>query len=228
MATRDNASAHPALDYDAEIEVSVPHHRLLHREVLRLVRAADPAPGSWLDTGCGTGTLVAEAWAAFPRTRFLLADPSPAMLEVARRKLAAAQDRVAFLPPAATQDLSPAEGPLDVVTAIQCHHYLGGEARAAALRRLRELLRPGGLLVVSENVRFASARAQELGRRRWIDFQIEAGRPPPAAQAHVDRLDQEFFPITVDEHLALFGRIGYRDAALFWLSHMQAGLFAFR
>jgi len=228
MAARDNASAHDAGDYDAQIEVSIPHHRLLHREVIRLVRAADPAPGVWLDTGCGTGTLVREALEAFPRTRFLLADPSPAMLAEARRKLAAALDRAAFLEPAPTQDLSLPEGQLDVATAIQCHHYLGGEARAAALRRMHGLLRPGGLLVVSENVRFASARAQELGRRRWIDFQVEAGRPPPEATAQVDRQDKEFFPITVEEHLLLLGRLGFSDAALFWLSHMQAGVFAFR
>ncbi|HVO17851.1 MAG TPA: class I SAM-dependent methyltransferase [Anaeromyxobacter sp.] len=228
MATHDNASAHAAADYDAQIEVSVPHHRLIHREVIRLVRAVDPAPGEWLDTGCGTGSLAAEAAAAFPRTRFLLADPSPGMLGEAGRKLEAARDRVAFLPPAGTGDLEPSAGPVDVLTAVQCHHYLGREARGAALERCRELLRPGGLLVVTENVRFASARAQELGRRRWIEYQIEAGRVAQAARAHVDRIDKEFFPITVDEHLALLGRLGFRDATLFWLSHMQAGVYALR
>jgi len=228
MAPSDNASAHTAADYDAQIEVSIPHHRLIHREVLRLVRAVDPAPGRWLDTGCGTGSLVAEAAAVFPRTRFLLADPSPGMLDQARQKLEAVGDRVAFLPPAGTGDLELPEGAVDVLTAIQCHHYLDREARAAALGRCRELLRPGGLLVVTENVRFASARAQEIGRRRWVEYQIEAGRAAQAARAHVDRLDREFFPITVDEHLALLGRLGFRDAVLFWLSHMQAGLFALR
>jgi hypothetical protein len=48
------------------------------------------------------------------------------------------------------------------------------------------------------------------------------------AEAHVERFDSEFFPLTVTEHLELLREAGFRTAELFWYSYMQAGVFAIR
>ena len=44
-------------------------------------------PKLWLDTGCGTGSLVEQAFDIFKETTFILADPSPEMINEAKNKL---------------------------------------------------------------------------------------------------------------------------------------------
>lgn len=226
----DNATAHAAADYDAIIERSIPYHATLHLEVLRFAAVVHPSAARWLDTGCGTGTLVARALSRFPATRFWLADPSPAMLDEARAKLAGA-DRITFLPPAGSADLAaalPADARFDVVTAVQSHHYLDRAGRRRAVAACRDRLAPGGLFVAFENVRPADDAGLALGKRYWAAYQMEMGKAPAEALAHVDRLGTEFFPITVEEHLALLREVGFGTTGLLWYSYLQAGVFGIR
>lgn len=109
-----------------------------------------PEAKYWVDTGCGTGRLVQQALASFPATHFILADPSEAMLGQARARFSNEESaRLKILPPIGSADLVSHIGKsaADVLTAIQCHHYLPGAARIAALRACYEVLKPGGLLV---------------------------------------------------------------------------------
>ena len=55
--------------YDSHINVTIPYYHTFNTEIINLVRAAGPEPALWLDTGCGTGTLVGEALQAFDRTK---------------------------------------------------------------------------------------------------------------------------------------------------------------
>jgi len=85
-----------------------------------------------MDTGCGTGFLVSKAIAEFPYTNFILVDSSEDMLDQARKKLFSyPTGRLEFLKASPTQEFSPnlKENP-DIITAIQCHHYLSRESRA--------------------------------------------------------------------------------------------------
>jgi len=101
MKRGDNETPFLASQYDDQVERTIPYIAKFHEEVLHLVRAALGDPERWLDTGCGTGTLVMKALAGFPVTQFFLADPSVAMMEQARMKLKTNDaSRVHFLPPA--------------------------------------------------------------------------------------------------------------------------------
>jgi tRNA (cmo5U34)-methyltransferase len=183
----------------------------------------------WLDTGCGTGNMVAKALPLFPSTRFLLADPSAAMLDQARVKLAAADaGRVTFLGAAGSRELALAPASCDVVTAIECHHYLDREGRRAAVGACHRLLAKGGLFICFENSRPTSARAIEIGKEYWKAYQVRKGKSRDQAEAHLQRFDREYFPITVAEHLELLRESGFGTADLFWYSYMQAGFFAIR
>jgi len=100
MATpNDNATAHPAHQYDAGVRKVIPFYDTIRSETLDLVRTIAGEPALWVDTGAGTGALVELALAAFPRTQFVLADPSEAMLGQARLRLGGAKaERVTLLP----------------------------------------------------------------------------------------------------------------------------------
>ena len=228
----DNTSAHPAALYDAEVRKVIPYYDAIQTETLDLVRSVAGEPAVWLDTGAGTGALVERALPLFPRTRFVVADPAEAMLGQARQRFAgmgaAAEGRVSVLPAVASDGL-PQVAPglrVQVVTAIMCHHYSEPEARRAAVRGCFEVLEPGGVLVVFENVECESVRGRELGLRRWGELQARQGRPAEAVAQHLARFGTELKPIRIAEHLALLRETGFSVAEVLWRAHMQAGFYA--
>ena len=230
MAPNDNTTPFLATEYDALMEKTVPFYANFHEEVFHLVHILHDTPNQWLDTGGGTGTLIMKALPLFPSTRFFLADPSAAMLEQARVKLGSVgPERVSILPATGSQDLNmELASQFDVITAIQCHHYLDREQRRAAVESCYRLLKPGGLFLTFENIRPGSERTVEIGKEYWKAYQIRKGKSCDEAQNHLERFDREYFPITVPEHLSLLQKSGFKTADLFWYSYMQAGFLAIK
>ena len=231
MNASDNATPHKAADYDVSVRQTIPFYDAIQLQTVDLVLAARPEAECWLDTGCGTGYLVELAIPYFPLTGFVLTDPSTAMLDQARRRLKNhGPDRVKFLPPIGNEDLSTCEHQVhpQVITAILCNHYLHREGRQAAIEASYRLLAKDGLFVTVENVSPATEADVVLGLERWRRFQLAQGRSPSVVADHVKRFNTEYFPITVDEHLGLLRRAGFRNVDLFWWSYMQAGFYAFK
>jgi tRNA (cmo5U34)-methyltransferase len=228
MSSRnDNTTPHRAEEYDAKVRQTIPEYDAIHRDAIDLVRTVRPDVSLWLDTGCGTGHLAELAVPAFPKCSFLLADPSEAMLALARKKLARHWDRVRFLDPADTSAVSMDRAP-DVITAIQSHHYLDRQGRQRATAHCYDLLGPGGLYVTFENTSPETGEGIRLGLERWKRFLVDSGRSVAEAESHAKRFGTEYFPIMVEEHLALLRGAGFRVVELFRFSYMQAGFYAIK
>jgi tRNA (cmo5U34)-methyltransferase len=230
MSHRDNTTPHSAAEYNANICRIMPCYEFLHREAIDLVATVMPQPAIWLDTGCGTGRLAELALPLFAKTRFVLADPSPAMLEEARKRLqGVAPERLSFVH-AGTSDVRPDHlgGTPDVITAIMCHHYAQPQERRDMTRVCHDLLAPGGVYVPFENIRPDSPEATRIGLERWKRFQRAQGRDGSAVEQHAGRFGVEYFPITIREHVQLLQDCGFRTVQLLWFSYMQAGLYAIK
>ncbi len=112
--------------------------------------AAGPSPGlRVLDVGAGTGTLALRALERWPASTIVISDAAAGMIEFALRRTEAARatdsdvGRSEFvIGPAA--DLPLADESIDV--AISSFVLQLVPDRAAALREIRRVLRPGGLL----------------------------------------------------------------------------------
>jgi tRNA (cmo5U34)-methyltransferase len=216
--------------YDSHIITTIPYYETFNLEIINLVTARGQEPAVWLDTGCGTGNLVNRASRVFPRTKFILADPSGEMLQEAKRKMQnSGIVNFQILDPCGTQEISlnQEECP-DVVTAVLCHHYLDRAGRKNATERCYQLLKSGGLYVTFENVRPMTSGGTEIGLTNWQRFQIEQGKPTEAAESHVKRFGTEYFPITVADHLSLLRETGFKVVELLWFSYMQAGFYAIK
>jgi tRNA (cmo5U34)-methyltransferase len=227
----DNLTPHKAAEYDQKVRQTIPFYETIHSEVIRLVKVIKPEVKCWIDTGCGTGGLIEPALGAFPETRFILADPAEAMLVQTRRRLAAVpKNRVVILPPIQSAELRSCvePGQADVVTAIQCHHYLQPEGRLSALRGCFEMLKPGSLFVTFENVAPRTAEGVRFGLKGWKEFLIAQGRTEEEADKHLARYGTEFFPITIQQHLELLTQTGFRVVELLWFSQMQAGFYGIK
>jgi tRNA (cmo5U34)-methyltransferase len=225
-----NTTPHLPEDYDTKISSVLPYYSSFHQETINLVRSLPSTPEVWLDTGCGTGSLVTRAIQQFPETRFLLLDPSEGMLEQSREKLSSCfPERQVFLRASPTQEFSQTldEEP-DVITAIQCHHYLDSRNRAKAVRVCYELLKENGIFITFENIRPLTEEGINTGKRYWGNFQSERGRSEEEIGTHLQRFGTEYFPITVEEHLKLLRETGFGTVELFWYSYMQAGFYCIK
>lgn len=225
---KNNLSGHSSKDYDAQISDTIPYYESFHTETLNLIKTISKEPEIWLDTGCGTGTLVEKALDTFKSTKFILADPSYDMLKLARQKLSQNTKRVIFLEPVETSEISLKHEKPDVITAIQAHHYLSLEGRMNTTEVCHDLLDENGLYVTFENIRPSTMEGVEIAKEYWKKFQIDKGRNREMVENHLKRFDTEYFPITVDEHISLLKKTGFKTFEVFWISYMQAGFYAIK
>ena len=225
-----NYTPHPPEDYDANISSILPYYSAFHQETINLIKSLPSSPKVWMDTGCGTGSLINKAIEEFPDTKFLLVDPTEGMLDQARKKLSSyPAGRLEFLGASATQELSQkSEEKSDVITAIQCHHYLSLEDRARATCMCYDLLKEGGIYITFENTRPLTEDGITVGKRYWGSFQLSCGRIEEEVKKHLERFDSEYFPITIEEHLKLLREAGFKTVELFWYSYMQAGFYCIK
>lgn len=225
----DNLTAHKASEYDQKVRQTIPFYDTIHAEVLRLVKLIKPEVKCWVDTGCGTGRVAEQALRDFPAAEFILADPSEAMLVQAQARLTTCESaRLTILPPIGSADLEShvAKNTADVVTAIQCHHYMTRSQRINALRACREVLKPGALFVTFENIAPRTTEGVRFGLAAWKKFLMDNGRTEQEADQHIARYGKEFLPITAEEHLDALAQAGFSVVELFWFSQMQAGFYA--
>jgi tRNA (cmo5U34)-methyltransferase len=225
VTEKDNATPHLAAEYDNQISRTVPYYDRFHEEAINIVKVVMKDPALWLDTGCGTGTLAGKCLTAFSDTTFFLADPSGEMLIQAKQKLYANVARVKFLEPAATERLKLKPEYFDVVTAIQSHHYMPAEERAAATRVCYDALKKGGIFITFENVRPFTATGIEIGKCNWGNYQLTAGKDQSQVAEHLARFDKEYFSITIEKHLELYRNSGFTVVEMLWFSYMQAGFY---
>jgi ubiquinone/menaquinone biosynthesis C-methylase UbiE len=118
----------------------------------RLARAI--APGETvLDLGCGTGALTVRAARRGAVVKGL--DVNPEMLEIARRHAEAAgvSDRVTLVEAGVAELDAEAPASYDAVTAGLCFSELGADELAYTLAEVARILKPGGRLLVADEVR---------------------------------------------------------------------------
>ena len=174
--------------------------------------------------GCGTGTLVSKAASQFPGLEFAAADPSEAMLTIAREKCA--NLKVSYSA-TGTEDLMLAKR-FDIITAIMSHHYLTKGEREQATKNCFAMLKPGGLYVAFETILPFTEFGTKTGLKRWGNAQIAKGKTVEAVEKHVGRYGTELLPISVPEHIELLKKVGFSTVELLWFSCMQAGFYAIK
>jgi ubiquinone/menaquinone biosynthesis C-methylase UbiE len=115
--------------------------------VVARVAAHVPTGGRIVDLGAGTGTLAIALAAARPDAEVVAVDGDPEALAIAARKPTA--DRVRWRRGLAGE-LELEDATADAVVLSLLLHHLGPDAKRAALRDARRVLRPGGRLHVAD------------------------------------------------------------------------------
>ncbi len=221
---KDNKSAYNSSIYDEHITNVLPYYKEYHNQALDVVRAMGIDSPVWLDTGCGTGTLAMRIIERYPQVKLTLCDPSEKMLEIAKQKLEGNDIRFLNL----SSEQLPFENEFDVVTAIQCHHYLSPEGRENAVTACYNALKESGVFITFENIKMETDAADAIALKRWQTFLEDHGNSPEDVKMHIERRGVEVFPITIGQHIELLKRCGFRSVNVLWTSYLQAGFWAIK
>ncbi|MDR0477835.1 MAG: class I SAM-dependent methyltransferase [Desulfobulbaceae bacterium] len=224
--SNDNTAPIASQNYDEEVLTIIPLYPMLRQSIIELLASWHGPVEAWFDTGCGTGTLVADACKVFPHTKFTLADPSAKMLAIARQKLAG-NAQVTFIE-SDSQGLGYADNQFDIITAIQCHHYLNEDERRRAVGNCFRMLKSAGMFITFENIKPLSEAGIRLGLKRWTKYQRDRGKTAEEVERNIARFGKEYFPISILEHLELLRSIGFPCVEILWASYMQAGFYAIK
>ena len=221
---KDNKSAYNSSIYDEHITNVLPYYREYHNQALDVVRAMGIGSPAWLDTGCGTGTLAMRILETYPDASLTLCDPSEKMLDIAKAKLSGNDIRFFNL----SSEQLQFDNEFDVVSAIQCHHYLGIEGRENAVRACYNSLKESGVFITFENIKMETDAADAVALKRWQTFLEEHGNSPEDVKMHIERRGVEVFPITICQHIELLKKCGFRSVNVLWTSYLQAGFWAIK
>ena len=74
----------------------------------------------------------------------------------------------------------------------------------------------------------SSDDSDAIGMKRWLRFLEKHGNSEQDIKMHIDRRGVELFPITVEQHIDLLKRCGFRSVDILWISYLQAGLWAIK
>lgn len=222
----DNKSSYNSFEYDGKINRTLPYYEEFHKQVIDVIRVLNFNQVKWLDTGCGTGMTARKALEELGEMDidFTLCDISNEMLSIAKGILG---DSGITYRNISSQELDYSEQ-FDVVTAIQCHHYLSKTERKTAVEKCYNALKENGIFIAFENIRLENDEADLIAVKRWKNYMISNGKTQQEVLEHAGRRGKAVFPITVTEHLELLKNSGFQCVELLWFSYMQAGFFAIK
>jgi len=143
------------------------------RILLRLVEAAVPNVGTFLDVGCGDGVLGCALLDRWPSARGVFLDFSEPMLAAVRQNLGAPAVHHFVLQdygqPEWTSPLADRR-PFDIVVSGFSIHHQPDDTKRAIYRDIFDLLRPGGIFLNLEHV----ASASSWGSMRFDEYFVDS------------------------------------------------------
>lgn len=205
------------------IKRSVPGYGLILPMLGVLARRHVQAGSHVYDLGCSLGAVsrVIRQSVAVPDVRIFAVDNSKQMLERFAADLEAEKSRHSGLGPEspATKLAQIELVPGDITTTPISNaslsvlnftlQFIGREQRGALLARIAEGTRPGGVLVLSEKIRFNDSFEQQLQTDWHHDFKRAQGYSDLEIARKRDALERVMLPDTEDQHLARLQQAGW-------------------
>jgi tRNA (cmo5U34)-methyltransferase len=218
--------------YDTDMDLMHPNRSKMVQVALEVLPFPRTAALRAIDLGIGTGYFTECFLNHFPNSRVLGIDGAQAMIELAKARLKSLASRVEFVIGdfRKLRELVPDAGTADVVFSAYALHHLSRSDKETVLRRVVELLMPGGWfinadLIVADSPELES-RLQELRvagiveRAKGSDnrFPDLASTRQFLADLEKNERDQ---PLTLDGDLQLLRSSGLKNVSAFWLEYRE-------
>lgn len=171
-----------------------------------------------LDLGIGSGRVEELLYARLPEARVVGVDGSPAMLALARERLAPVADRCLLV----DHDFADIESlrlpPADyrLVISVQALHHAPVEQQRAVIKFAHDLLPAGGVFLLVERIALDAAQLGEIYGAMWERLErlatIKSGWDPAA---YLQRLrDKADHVAPLEDHLNWLRKAGFAAACL--------------
>ncbi len=185
---------------------------------------------SFLDFGCGDGSLTKVMHHFFPSNEFTLLDGSNSMLEKAKQSLKNGKfnfNQVDF------QELiknSNEEEKYDMIFSSLAIHHLEHHMKNILYSKFYTLLRYNGLFINIDVVLPTSKKTEEIQFQMWskyIEEELERQNLSHESQKHADlprqyKMNSENRPSTLISQLSMLEQIGFRDVECY----LKNGIYA--
>lgn len=183
-------------EYDARIRTFVPWYEemiSLTAGSLRFLRK--PAP-TILELGIGTGELADRCLAVHPRAMVIGVDTDPAMLEIARGRLAKHSTAELIQGDFREVVLPPCDA---IVSCIALHHIPSPEEKRQLYSKCAQALPPGGLFVSADCFPADEKRLARAQRESWLTH-LMGTYERSEAEAHLAAWAKEdfYFPLSME------------------------------
>ena len=209
-------------------QASIKDARLMMDLLAETASALAPETHDILDIGCGAGNQTLNLLRVFPDADCTLLDISPAMLERARERVgSAASGKVAWIEgDIRTADLPKAKFDIAVAAAV-LHHLRDEEDWKRTFAKIHSLLKPGGILMVSDLIRHDNPKIEALFKIRQEIFLREA-----LGDAEAERIMQSIAesdtPSSLEFQFDCLHKTGFREVALLHKNLVFAAYYAMK
>lgn len=226
MTMNDNISAFNTGEYDMQIKNTIPGYSEIHNAIIEIVNSYFKNEISWLDIGCGTGSLICKALEHTKIKNVTLLDVSESMLESAKSRLNSYDADKQFI--CSNANNIDYQEKYDVVSAIQVFHYLCIDEKISSIKKCFNALKKDGIFFTCENFAPFSDIGKSITLNRWKNYQINRGKKIDDAKKHIARYGVDYFPVDIEKHLNIMRNAGFRFVEIFHLSYLQAAFFGIK
>jgi ubiquinone/menaquinone biosynthesis C-methylase UbiE len=218
--------------YDADMELMHPNRSKMVQIALEVLPFPKTATLRAIDLGIGTGYFTERFLNHFPNSRVLGIDGAQAMIELANARLTSLASRVEFVIGdfRKLQELIPGAGSVDVVFSAYALHHLSRPDKETVLRRVVELLVPGGWFVNADLIVADSAELESRLQQIRIAGIVERAGGADSRFTN-STLTRQFLadleknerdqPLTLADDLTLLRSSGLKNVSAFWLEYRE-------
>lgn len=207
-----------ARNWDAGAEVGNPTRGLQLDLVTSLVAADYRAGSTILDLGAGSGQVEALLLAARPDARIVAVDASPAMLALAKDRLADVEGKIDFVLGdfAEPERIALPARDYGIALLIQTLHHVPHDRKRRVLALLARTLSPQGLLILVDRLTFEDEALRSVYASMWSWLErrssVKSGWSPE--QLFQCLAGKEDHTASLEEHLAMLREAGFHAACL--------------
>ncbi len=193
--------------FDTHISKSIPEYEEGHDLIVKLIQSSMQNSGRCYELGCSTGTLTAKMAACSDQSRVVIVgiDQVPGMIARARSRCSAFANVSFELADIVNHEFLPSS----VVVSYYTLHFTPIPTRADIARRIFRALRPEGLFLLFEKIRFADPRLDREMTEEYHRFKKSRGFSDEEIRCKAQALEGVLAPRTESENLAMLNQAGF-------------------
>ena len=187
---------------------------IMLKELASTTKILNPNARNILDIGCGAGNQTLNILSALPELDCTLLDISPEMLKKAKERISAVSTHSVETVLGDLRDAPLVEGSYDVITACAVLHHLRDEDDwKTNFKRLYKLLSKGGVLLVSDYIKYDNEKLQAAEMNRWEKY-LQQTLGNSEAERILKSVAETDTPRSLEFQIQLLKDSGFSDVAV--------------